>query len=176
MTSLRSVLLVLGLYGASGLVLGAPALRPAIIAAARAAAASPLALPARPVVAALAVGRAGAPTMGLFGLGAPELAIIAAVALLVLGPEQVKKLAKDVGKVSAELKQVPEEFSKGLEIGKQELEKKAPPVRRAQLGAARERASARARNALCVPPWAREQPLTAPLAALQAAPPAEKKD
>ena len=43
--------------------------------------------------------------MGLFGLGTPEIAIIAAVGLLVLGPEQVKKLAKDVGKVSAELKQ-----------------------------------------------------------------------
>jgi sec-independent protein translocase protein TatA len=62
--------------------------------------------------------------MGLFGLGAPELAIIAGVALLVLGPEQVKKLAKDVGKVSAELKQVPEEFSKGMEMGKEELESK----------------------------------------------------
>ena len=62
--------------------------------------------------------------MGLFGLGAPELAIIAGVGLLVLGPDQVKKLAKDVGKVSAELKQVPEEFNKGMDIGAQELAKK----------------------------------------------------
>ena len=37
---------------------------------------------------------------------------------------QVKKLAKDVGKVSAELKQVPEEFNKGMEIGQEELSKK----------------------------------------------------
>lgn len=49
------------------------------------------------------------PFAGLFGLGAPELAIIGAVALLILGPDQVKKLAKDVGKVSAELKQVRQE-------------------------------------------------------------------
>ena len=62
--------------------------------------------------------------MGLFGLGTPEIAIIAGVALLVLGPDQVKKLAKDVGKISAELKQVPEEFNKGVEVGTQELEKK----------------------------------------------------
>ena len=60
--------------------------------------------------------------MGLFGLGTPELAIIAGVALLVLGPDQVKKMAKEVGKVSAELKQVPEEFNKGMEVGAKELE------------------------------------------------------
>ena len=64
------------------------------------------------------------PQMGLFGLGTPEIAIIAVVGLLVLGPDQVKKLAKDVGKVSAELKQVPEEFNKGMEVGQQELEAK----------------------------------------------------
>lgn len=64
------------------------------------------------------------PQMGLFGLGTPEIAVIAGIALLVLGPDQVKKLAKDVGKVSAELKQVPEEFNKGIEVGTAELEKK----------------------------------------------------
>ena len=62
--------------------------------------------------------------MGLFGLGTPELVVIAGVALLVLGPDQVKKLAKDVGKISAELKQVPEEFNKGVDIGTEELNKK----------------------------------------------------
>ena len=66
----------------------------------------------------------GSVRMGLFGLGAPELAVIAAVALFILGPEQMKKMAKDVGKISAELKQVPEEFSKGMEVGNAELEAK----------------------------------------------------
>ena len=68
--------------------------------------------------------RLASPQMGLFGLGTPEIAVIAGIALLVLGPDQVKKLAKDVGKVSAELKQVPEEFNKGIEVGTAELEKK----------------------------------------------------
>ena len=65
---------------------------------------------------------AAAPQMGLFGMGGPELAIIAGVALLILGPDQVKSMAKEVGKVSAELKQVPEEFNKGMSAGQQELE------------------------------------------------------
>tara|TARA_B100000780_G_scaffold248432_1_gene193763 strand:- start:75 stop:407 length:333 start_codon:yes stop_codon:yes gene_type:complete len=54
----------------------------------------------------VALRSSAAPVMGLFGLGAPEIAIIGAVALLILGPDQLKSLAKDIGKVSAELKQV----------------------------------------------------------------------
>jgi len=78
-----------------------------------------------PLVPAAATARVTRPAqMGLFGLGTPEIAIIAAVGLLVLGPDQVKKLAKDVGKVSAELKQVPEEFNKGVAVGQEELDKK----------------------------------------------------
>mmetsp|Transcript_20252 Transcript_20252/g.41387 ORF Transcript_20252/g.41387 Transcript_20252/m.41387 type:complete len:140 (-) Transcript_20252:288-707(-) len=69
-----------------------------------------------------------APVMGLFGLGTPEIAIICGVAMLVLGPEQLKKMAKDVGKVSAELKQVPEEFNKGMEAGAAELEAKKSSI------------------------------------------------
>lgn len=72
----------------------------------------------------VAAARVSVPQMGLFGLGTPELMVIAGVALLILGPEQVKKLAKDVGKVTSELKQVPEEFSKGMEAGALEAEKK----------------------------------------------------
>lgn len=71
-----------------------------------------------------AAARVAGVQMGLFGLGTPELAVIAGIALLVLGPDQVKKLAKDIGKVSAELKQVPEEFNKGMEVGVKELEAK----------------------------------------------------
>jgi sec-independent protein translocase protein TatA len=80
--------------------------------------------------------RARDATMGLFGLGTPEIAIIAGVALLVLGPDQVKKLAKDVGKISAELKQVPEEFSKGMEVGQQELAQKKEGTETAAVSAA----------------------------------------
>lgn len=127
MSSALRLLLALFVAVASGLRLPT---RPVVLsgAAARPAAASSLSAPAQPAARATAR-RAPAPAMGLFGMGAPELAIIAGVALLVLGPDQVKKLAKDVGKVSAELKQVPEEFNKGMEVGKSELEaKKATTV------------------------------------------------
>ena len=125
MSALR-LLLALLVAVASGLRLPT---RPVVLSGAAARpAASPLSAPAQPAARATAR-RAPAPAMGLFGMGAPELAIIAGVALLVLGPDQVKKLAKDVGKVSAELKQVPEEFNKGMEVGKSELEaKKATTV------------------------------------------------
>ena len=85
---------------------------------------APLPIAATPADGMARVSPATSPVMGLFGLGTPEIAIIAGVALLVLGPDQVKKLAKDVGKISAELKQVPEEFNKGMEVGQEELAKK----------------------------------------------------
>ena len=55
--------------------------------------------------------------MGLFGLGAPELAIIAIAITFVLGPEQVtsmaKKIVPKVIEVGSDLKQLPDEFNKG---------------------------------------------------------------
>jgi sec-independent protein translocase protein TatA len=44
--------------------------------------------------------------MGLFGLGAPEIAVIGAVVLFVLGPDKLKELARDAGKALPELKEV----------------------------------------------------------------------
>ena len=37
--------------------------------------------------------------MGLFGLGGPELVVIGVVALFLVGPDQIKVLAKDLGKM-----------------------------------------------------------------------------
>ena len=119
-------LLLAALGGASAFV--ATPLRPTLPSAASS---SPLAVaaPAHALRQPLVASRSSGAQMGLFGLGTPELAIIAGVALLVLGPDQVKKMAKDVGKISAELKQVPEEFNKGIEVGTAELEaKKAAPA------------------------------------------------
>ena len=85
-------------------------------------AAAPLRTPPAPA-------RADVPVqMGLFGLGTPELVVIAGVALVILGPDKVKDLAKEVGKASAELKQVPEEFAKGMEAGAEESVAKMPPA------------------------------------------------
>ena len=121
MTTLVSLVLCLLATSAAAFNVGA-GLAPSLASqATRAVCALPAAPPAG-LVARTQLQRATAPTMGLFGLGTPELAIIAGVALLVLGPDQVKKMAKEVGKVSAELKQVPEEFNKGMEVGAKELE------------------------------------------------------
>ena len=63
--------------------------------------------------------------MGLFGLGTPELVVIGVIAAAVVGPKNLKKLAGDFGKVAGELKDVPEEFQKGLDEGKQNAIEKA---------------------------------------------------
>jgi sec-independent protein translocase protein TatA len=56
-------------------------------------------------------------TMGLFGLGPAEVAIILVAAAFVLGPEKLASLGKEAGKVAGELKEVPKEFQKGLSEG-----------------------------------------------------------
>jgi len=59
-------------------------------------------------------------TMGLFGLGAPEIAIIAIAAAFLLGPQKLAELGKDAGKIAGELKEVPKEFQAGLAEGEQQ--------------------------------------------------------
>lgn len=68
-------------------------------------------------------------TMGLFGLGAPEVAIILVAAAFVLGPQKLAELGKDAGKIAGELKEVPKEFQKGLQEGESNANKlkQAPP-------------------------------------------------
>lgn len=56
-------------------------------------------------------------TMGLFGLGAPEIGVILVAAAFLLGPDKLAELGRDAGKVAGELKEVPVEFQKGLEEG-----------------------------------------------------------
>lgn len=72
-------------------------------------------------------------TMGLFGLGAPEIGVILVAAAFLLGPDKLAELGRDAGKVAGELKEVPAEFQKGLAEGEQQakmakakLEESAP--------------------------------------------------
>jgi sec-independent protein translocase protein TatA len=58
-------------------------------------------------------------TMGLFGLGAPEIAVILIAAAFLLGPQKLAELGKDAGKIAGELKEVPKEFQAGLKEGEQ---------------------------------------------------------
>lgn len=62
-------------------------------------------------------------TMSLFGLGAPELAIILIAAAFLLGPQKLAELGKDAGRIAGELKEVPKEFQKGLAEGEMEAKK-----------------------------------------------------
>lgn len=71
---------------------------------------------------------AGVQTMGLFGLGAPEIVIILVAAAFLLGPEKLAELGKDAGKMATELKEVPKEFQKGLEEGEIEARSKKAKV------------------------------------------------
>lgn len=52
---------------------------------------------------------------GLFGLGAPEIAVIVAVGAFILGPSKLAQLAKEAGKGAGDLKNVPLEFQKGFQ-------------------------------------------------------------
>jgi sec-independent protein translocase protein TatA len=73
---------------------------------------------------------------GLFGLGVPELVVIAIAAAFILGPQKLAELGKDAGKIAGELKEVPKEFQKGLAEGEMsakqmkaaEVVEKAPEV------------------------------------------------
>ena len=56
-------------------------------------------------------------TMGLFGLGAPEIGVILVAAAFLLGPEKLASLGKDAGKIAGELKEVPKEFQEGMKEG-----------------------------------------------------------
>jgi sec-independent protein translocase protein TatA len=53
----------------------------------------------------------------LFGLGAPEIAVILIAAAFLLGPQKLAELGKDAGKIAGELKEVPKEFQEGLKEG-----------------------------------------------------------
>jgi sec-independent protein translocase protein TatA len=62
-------------------------------------------------------------TMGLFGLGAPEIGIILVAAAFLLGPDKLASIGKDAGKIAGELKEVPKEFQAGLAEGEASAKK-----------------------------------------------------
>jgi sec-independent protein translocase protein TatA len=62
-------------------------------------------------------------TMGLFGLGGPEIAIILIAGAFLLGPQKLAELGKEAGKMAGELKEVPKEFQQGLAEGEKEAQR-----------------------------------------------------
>ena len=60
--------------------------------------------------------------MGLFGLGAPEIAVILIAGAFLLGPQKLAELGKEAGKMAGELKEVPKEFQQGLAEGEKQAQ------------------------------------------------------
>merc|ERR1711966_515240 len=70
------------------------------------------------------------PGGGFFGVGTSELIVIGAVAWLVLGPKRLYQLARDIGKISGEIKNVAEEarqtFQQAIDIESGDLSNFSP--------------------------------------------------
>ena len=52
----------------------------------------------------------------MFGIGMPEVLIILAVALIVIGPKKLPDLAKSLGRAIGEFKKATREFKQSVEI------------------------------------------------------------
>ena len=61
----------------------------------------------------------------MFGIGPEELVLVLIVALLVLGPERLPRVARDVGRVVGELRRTSDEFREEFMQADKFLEKQA---------------------------------------------------
>ena len=70
----------------------------------------------------------------MFGIGSTELLVILVVALLVLGPKNLPKIAHTLGRAMGEFRRVSTEFQRSLntEIAFEEEEEKAKPKKAAE--------------------------------------------
>jgi TatA/E family protein of Tat protein translocase len=52
----------------------------------------------------------------MFGMGMPEILLILAIALIVLGPKKLPEIAKALGRGIAEFKKATQDFKEGLDV------------------------------------------------------------
>ncbi|DBA90562.1 TPA: hypothetical protein ACH3X1_003804 [Trebouxia sp. C0004] len=69
-------------------------------------------------------------TMGIFGLGGPEIAVIAGVAVLIFGPSKIPGLGKEVGKAAKSFQQAAKEFENELKSDTADAEQKVDASRK----------------------------------------------
>ncbi|KAL0049482.1 hypothetical protein WJX82_003317 [Trebouxia sp. C0006] len=69
-------------------------------------------------------------TMGIFGLGGPEIAVIAGVAVLIFGPSKIPGLGKEVGKAAKSFQQAAKEFENELKSDAADAEQKVDASRK----------------------------------------------
>jgi sec-independent protein translocase protein TatA len=53
-------------------------------------------------------------SMGLFGLGLPEIAVIAGVGILIFGPSKIATIGKDLGGIAGSVKKATSEFQEAM--------------------------------------------------------------
>jgi Tat protein translocase TatB subunit len=66
----------------------------------------------------------------MFGIGMPELILILAVALIVLGPRRLPEIARALGRSMGEFRRATEEIREELESAEQSVQDPRPPADR----------------------------------------------
>jgi sec-independent protein translocase protein TatA len=67
--------------------------------------------------------------MNIFGIGLPELAVIAAIALLVFGPKRLPEMGRSLGRTLRGFQSASQEFEKAFRVGLQPEDVEPNPAR-----------------------------------------------
>ena len=60
----------------------------------------------------------------MFGIGMPELLLLLAIALIVIGPKKLPDLAKSLGRAMSEFKRATNEFKEKIQLDREITEEK----------------------------------------------------
>lgn len=64
----------------------------------------------------------------MFGLGMPEILLILAIALIVIGPKKLPELAKTLGRAMGEFKRSAQDFKRSIDIETTVRDMEPPPA------------------------------------------------